>query len=175
MQIEVPFLVAAEGGTQDLVIDRGGKRERLSVKIPAGLKDGAVIRLAGQGEPGVNGGPPGDLLLTVRVAPHPYFRREGNDVLVDVPVTVTEAALGAKVEVPTLSEGPVLVTIPPGTSSGAKLRLRGKGIRDPKTGIRGDQYVVVKVVVPKQLTERAKSLLKELAEEVPMNPRQGLW
>ncbi len=174
-EIQVPFVVAAEGGSQDIVLDRGGKRERLSVKIPAGIKDNAVIRLAGQGEPGMNGGPPGDLLLKVHVAPHPYFRREGNDILIDVPITVDEAVLGGKVEVPTLSEGTVLVTIPPGTSCGAKLRLRGKGVRDPKTGVRGDQYVVVKIVVPKQLSEKAKSLMKEFAQEASLNPRQGLW
>ena len=175
MEIQVPFQVAAEGGTHDLVIRRNGRQERLSVKIPAGIADGGVIRLAGQGEPGVAGGPPGDLLVKVRVAPHPYFRREGNDLLVEVPVTVTEAALGAKVEVPTLSEGTVVVTVPPGTSSGTRLRLRGKGVRDPKTGVRGDQYVILKIVVPKNLSERAKSLLKELAEAAPMNPRKGLW
>lgn len=172
--IRVPFEVAANGGTVDVELQHGGQPERLSVKIPAGVDNGSVIRLAGQGEPGANGAPAGDLLLTVEVQPHPLFRREGGNLLIDVPVTPSEAALGAKVEVPTLSEGKVVVTIPPGTSSGMKLRLRGKGVADPQTKQPGDQYVVVKIVVPRQPGDRAKRLYQELADESP-SPRQGLW
>lgn len=174
-EVEIPFQLAVDGGKYELAVDRDGKRERLSVKIPAGVDNGSVVRLSGQGHPGAGGGPAGDLLVRIRVAPHPYFRREGSDLLVDVPVTMTEAALGAKVEAPTLSEGQVMVTIPPGTSSGAKLRLRGKGVVDLSTKQRGDQYVVVKIVVPKNLSERATQLLKELAEVAPESPRRGIW
>lgn len=175
LDIDIPFQIACEGGSHELALDRGGKRERLSIKIPAGVDTGSVIRLAGQGHPGSNGGPAGDLLVRVRVAPHPWFRREGNHLLLDVPVSISEAALGAKVEVPTLSEGKVVVTIPPGTSSGAKLRLRGKGVIDRSTKELGDQYVVVKIVVPQKLDERAKQLLKEFSEAAPQSPRMGLW
>jgi curved DNA-binding protein len=169
--IEIPFQVAVEGGSHDIHLDRAGKTERISIKIPPGIDTGNVIRLAGQGQPGIGGGPPGNLLITVRVAPHPVFRREGNNLLVDVPVSMYEATLGAKVEVPTLSEGPVLVTIPPGTSSGAKLRLRGKGVPDREAKQRGDQYVVIKVVVPQNLGPRARELLEQLQEAAPVNPR----
>jgi DnaJ-class molecular chaperone len=175
VEVEIPFQIAVEGGKYDLNLDRGGKPERLSVKVPAGVDTGSIVRLAGQGHPGANGGPAGDLMVRIRVAPHPWFRREGNNLLLDVPVTVTEAALGAKVDVPTLAEGNVVVTIPPGTSSGAKLRLRGKGVVDRSTKERGDQFVVVKIVVPKKPGERARELLAELAEVEPQNPRGGLW
>lgn len=174
-QVRVPFEVAAVGGNQDLQIDRGGRVERLSVKIPPGVDNGSVIRLTGQGEPSLNGGPPGDLLLEVEVLPHPYFRREGKNVFVDVPLTPTEAALGAKVEVPTLTEGKVLMTIPAGTSSGMKLRLRGKGVPDPQTKQNGDQFVIAKIVVPKELSSRAKELYTELEQAAPLSPRSGLW
>jgi DnaJ-class molecular chaperone len=171
--VTVPFNVAAEGGSHTLQIRRGEKTERLNVKIPAGVEDGSVIRLAGQGHPGASG--TGDLLLTVHVSPHPYFYREGSDVLVDVPITPAEAALGTKAEVPTVSEGHVTVTVPPGTSSGTRLRLRGKGVRNPKTKDRGDQYVVIKIVLPRETTDAAKKLYEELAGLETQNPRAGLW
>ncbi len=174
-EIESPFIVAAEGGTHDLHLDRAGKLERLSVKIPAGVGSGSVIRLSGQGQSGRGGSPAGDLLVTIKVAPHPYFRREGNDLFIDVPITVSEAALGAKVEVPTLSEGSNVVTVPAGTSSGAKLRLRGKGVLDHKTRGRGDMYVVVKLMLPPKLDARTRELFEQIAAAAPYNPRTGLW
>ena len=174
-QVEVPFQVAAEGGVHEIQIVRDGQSERLSVKIPAGVDTGSVIRLAGQGQPGFGGGPPGDVLVTINVATHPYFRREGAHLLLEVPITVTEAALGAKVEVPTLSEGNVVVTIPAGTSSGSKLRLRGKGVVDQKTKNRGDQFVVVKIVVPQDIDEQMRQLLQQLAESAAQSPREDLW
>jgi curved DNA-binding protein len=173
--VTVPFQVAAEGGSHGLQIRRGEQTERITVKIPAGVQDGGTIRLAGQGQPGPGGGPAGDLLLTVHVAPHPYFHREGSNLLVDVPITPSEAALGTKIEVPTLSEGHVNVKVPPGTSSGTRLRLRGKGVPIPKTQDRGDQFVVVKIVVPHETTDAAKKLYSELAEIEPQAPRSGLW
>lgn len=173
--IQVPFQTAATGGNYDLSLQRDGKAERLTVKIPAGIDEGQTIRLAGQGEPGSQGGPAGDLLVTIQVAPHPYFRREGHNVLVEVPVTLAEAALGAKIDVPTLTEGTVSMTLPPGTSSGAKLRLKGKGFESPKSHVRGDQLVIIKVTIPKHLDERSKELLKEFAQRNPESPRAGLW
>lgn len=173
--VTVPFTTAALGGSYDLHLTRDGRSETLTVKIPAGIADGGVIRLAGEGQPGVAGGPAGDLLVTVHVASHPYFRREGNNLFVEVPVTPTEAALGAKVDVPTLSEGNVVLTIPSGSSSGTKLRLRGKGVPDQRTKQPGDQIVTLKIVVPRELSERAKELYRELAEAAPQNPRARLW
>ena len=145
----------------------------MTVKIPPGVREGSVIRLAGQGEPGDGGA--GDLLVTIRVSPHAYFRREGNDIMLEVPVTVAEAALGTKVDVPTLSDGQVTLTIPGGTSSGTKIRMRGLGVADPKTKARGDQFVIVKIVVPKALDERAANLLRQFDEAVPLSPRANLW
>jgi DnaJ-class molecular chaperone len=174
-EIEIPFVIAAEGGTQDLQLQRDGKLEHLSVKIPPGVSTGSVIRLAGQGQAGRGGGPAGDLLVTIKVASHSYFRREGSDLLIDVPITVSEAALGTKVEIPTLAEGPVVVTIPAGTSSGAKLRLRGKGVPDQKTRTRGDLYVVIKLVLPPKLDAATRGLFEQIAAAAPYNPRASLW
>lgn len=174
-EITVPFTLAATGGSYDIGLQREGKVDNLAIKVPAGVQEGSVIRLAGQGEAGSGGGSAGDLLITIHVAPHPYFRREGNDLLLDVPLSISEATLGAKVDVPTLEEGLVALTIPPGASSGTKLRLRGKGIVDPKTKARGDQFVVVKISVPKNISDRAREVLQELDREAPVNPRSGLW
>lgn len=172
--LKVPFETAARGGSQDIRLDRGGKIETLGVKIPAGIADGGVMRLAGQGEPSFRGGPPGDLLLTIQIQAHAWFRREGNNLLLDVPLTPAEAALGTKVEVPTLTEGKVTMTVPPGTSGGMKMRLRGKGIVDPQTHQAGDQFVVVKIVVPKELSAEQKTLYESL-QQLDTSPRAGLW
>ena len=143
-EIRIPFELAATGGNYDVSLQRDGSIDRLGIKIPAGVRDGGVIRLAGQGEPGSGGGSAGDLLITVQVAPHPYFKRDGSDVIVELPVTIGEATLGSKIDVPTLEEGQVALTVPPGASSGTKLRLRGEGLcrsqdKVPRRSIRGDQ------------------------------------
>ena len=173
--ITIPFTMAVEGGDYSLNVQQGSKSERLTIKIPAGIDDGQTIRLAGQGGPGVGGGAPGDLLVTIQIAAHPWFRRDGSNLLVDVPLTPSEAALGAKIDVPTLTEGLVVLSVPPGTSSGARLRLRGKGVRHPKTGDRGDQFVVLKIVLPKELSEEARSLYQQLSELPTTDPRDGMW
>jgi DnaJ-class molecular chaperone len=167
--------VAVEGGTQELQLEKGGQVERLSVKIPAGVATGSVIRLAGQGQAGHGGGAAGDLLVTIKVAPHAFFRREGNDLLIDVPITVSEGALGTKIDIPTLSEGTVVITVPPGTSSGAKLRFRGKGVPDQKTRVRGDLYAVLKLVLPPSLDAATRGLFEQIAKAAPHNPRANLW
>jgi curved DNA-binding protein len=174
-EITIPFTLAATGGDYDVHLNRNGTPETLTVKVPAGIRDGGVVRLGGQGQPGSGGAPSGDLLIAIHLAPHPYFRRDGNDVLLDVPLTVSEAALGARVDVPTLTEGTVTLTIPAGTSSGAKLRLKGKGFPDPKTHDHGDQYAIMKIVVPKEPSARAKELFEELAQADTSRPRQNLW
>lgn len=173
--ITVAFSVAYSGGTYSLSVQKGGKPETLDVKLPAGIKDGATMRLAGQGHPGIHGGPNGDMLVTVKVSPHPYFKRDGDHVVLELPISLSEAALGAKIDIPTLAGGEVTLTIPPGTASGATLRLKEKGFPDPKTGARGDQRVKIKIVPPKSVSEEGRELLKQLDETDPLDPRAGLW
>ena len=172
--VRVPFETAVTGGSIDIHVDRGGKAETLGIKVPAGVSEGQVIRLAGQGEPGQREGLNGDLLLRIEIEPHAYFRREGTSLLVDLPISPSEAVLGTKVEVPTLSEGSVMLKIPAGTSTGVKLRLRGKGVIDPQTKQPGDQFVVVKIVLPKNLSDKAKELYQQLSEH-EASVRDGLW
>jgi molecular chaperone DnaJ len=147
--------------------------ETLRVKIPPGVHTGSKVRVRGAGGPSPAGGQPGDLYVVVQVEPHPYFERRGQDLFLDLPVSITEATLGAKVDVPTL-DGRTTVTIPPGSSSGRKLRLRGRGVPNPRDGVRGDQYVVLKVVVPAHLSERARQALESLRNEVAEDPRANV-
>lgn len=172
--VKVPFETAVTGGRVDVAVDRNGSTETLSVKLPVGVSEGQVIRLSGQGAPSARNGAAGDLYLTIEIEPHRYFRREGANLLLDVPITPSEAVLGSKIEVPTLSEGRVVVTIPPGTSSGVKLRLRGKGVVDSQTNQTGDQFVVIKIVVPKEIRDDDKALYQKLAEH-ESSPRTQLW
>lgn len=139
------------------------KTETLKVKIPAGADTGSRLKLKGKGAVGVKGGPSGDLYIEIKVAPHPVFKRDGDNIYVEVPVTIGEAVLGGKVKVPTL-DGTVTMTLPPGTDSGKRLKLKGKGFPDTRTGVRGDEVVVVKIVVPKKVTERMKEAVKEMEE-----------
>ncbi len=147
------------------------KTRKISVKIPAGIDDGQQLRVAGQGEPGINGGPPGDLYIIFRVRPHEFFERHGNDIYCEIPITFTQAALGDEIEVPTL-HGKVKLKIPAGTQTGTRFRLRGKGVPDVKGYGVGDQHVRVRVVTPTKLTERQKQLLREFAE-ISGNVPQG--
>ncbi len=150
------------------------KPETFDVRIPAGADTGSRVRVAGKGNAGMNGGPPGDLIIITEVEPHPVFERKGDNFYVKVPITVTEAALGAKVEVPTL-DGPSTIKIAPGTQSGQKLRLRGKGAPSLRGDVRGDQFVEVQVVVPHVADERTKEILRELARLNPEDPRRDLY
>ncbi len=151
------------------------KTEPLEVRIKAGTRDGQRIRIAGKGNAGSHGGPTGDLYVIIRTADHPVFHREGDDIQLTVPVTATEAALGAKVEVPTI-DGRAMLKIPPGTQSGQKLRLREKGVPSAtKDGARGDEIVEIKVTVPMPRDERSKEILRELAKLNPEDPRAELW
>ena len=139
------------------------KNRKVKVDIPAGIDDGQTISLRGLGSSGINGGPAGDLLVNVSVRPHPKFQREGTSILYELPITITQAALGASVEVPTI-DGNVKYTIPDGTQSGAVFRLRGKGVPYLRGNGRGDQYITVTVQTPTNLTEKQKNLLRELGE-----------
>jgi molecular chaperone DnaJ len=135
--------------------------ERIKVKIPAGAQDGSKIRVPGKGGE-AEGRRNGDLLLRLRMRPHPFFRRDGNDISIDVPIRVSEAIRGARIEVPTI-DGPVTVTVPPGSSSGRKLRLKGKGVPTPGGTERGDQYLVLQVVVPAKVPDELARLADRLA------------
>jgi molecular chaperone DnaJ len=148
-------------------------QETITVRIPPGVANGFRMRVAGKGNAGRTGGPSGDLYLIISVRPHEFFRREGNDVVCTVPITVTEAALGTKIEVPSV-DGKTLLRIPPGTQSGQKFRLRGKGAPSLRGEIQGNQIVEVRVVVPKVADERSKEILRELARLNPENPRASI-
>ncbi|HYL46730.1 MAG TPA: molecular chaperone DnaJ [Candidatus Limnocylindrales bacterium] len=151
------------------------RAETLDVRIPPGAKTGSRVRVASRGNAGMHGGPPGDLYIILNVKPHPFFERRGDDLYTVVPVTVAEASLGAKVEVPTI-DGRAQVRIPPGTNSGKKLRLREKGA--PSAGNakkRGDQIVEVQVVVPKPEDERVRNLLRELEKVDQEDPRREIF
>jgi molecular chaperone DnaJ len=151
------------------------RTEPLEVRIKAGTRDGQRIRVPGKGNAGLRGGTVGDLYVIIRTGDHPIFRREGDDIQLTVPVTATEAALGAKVEVPTI-DGRTMLKIPPGTQSGQKLRLREKGVPSAtKDGARGDEIVEIKVSVPMPRDERSKEILRELAKLNPEDPRAELW
>jgi len=175
-ELEVPFGTAVLGGQAQISLRRnGGKVETLNVKIPAGIEDGKKIRLRGQGE-GVQGGTPGDILITIHVAPHPWFTRRGNDLEVRVPVTLSEAALGAKVDVPT-PKGTISLRVPAGSSSGKKLRIKGHGVAG-RDGAAGDLYAEIQIVLPTTLDEECLELIKKLdehaASEHPQDPRKDL-
>jgi molecular chaperone DnaJ len=150
------------------------RTETIDVRIPAGVATGGRVRVPGKGNAGTMGAPAGDLYLLVEVRPHAFFERRGNDLYTKVPVTVSEATLGAKVEVPTI-DGRSLVRIPPATNSGSTLRLREKGVPSARNGARGDQYVEIQVVVPKPTDERVRNIMKELETVAPDDPRKDLF
>jgi molecular chaperone DnaJ len=151
------------------------RADTIEVRIPAGVQTGSRVRVPGKGNAGTGGEPTGDLYIITDVQPHPYFDRRGDDIYTTVPITVSEASLGAKIEVPTI-DGRSLLRIPPGTNSGQKLRLREKGVPSVRTpGRRGDQYVELQVVVPKPVDERVRELLKELQKAAPEDPRKDLF
>ncbi|MCI0333994.1 MAG: DnaJ domain-containing protein [Planctomycetes bacterium] len=167
-ELTVPFATAVLGGQAALTVQRrDGDIETIKVKIPAGIDDGKKIRLRGQGEPGTGNGPAGDILLTIHVSPHPHFRRTGNRLDVRVPVTLAEAALGAKIDVPT-PQGTIALTVPPNTSSGKKLRIKGHGIR---TEPPGDLFAEIQIVLPDKLSAEDRQTLADISARYPHNPR----
>jgi curved DNA-binding protein len=166
--LEVTLEEAARGGKRKISLADG---RDFDVQIPPGVRDGQKIRLAGQGGEGASGGPAGDLYLRVRIKGDPRFRREGDDLVVELPVAPWEAALGATVPVPTLN-GSAKVKVPPGTSSNSRLRLRGEGMPGPG-GRKGDLYASVRIVVPKVLEKHERELFEELAAVSRFDPRQG--
>lgn len=165
----IPGTECATCGGQGTVL----RNELIRVRIPAGVNTGSKVRIAGKGNGGIRGGPPGDLFITIDVSPHPLFRREGSNIYVKVPITVPEATLGAKIEVPTLY-GKTKIKIPPGTKSGQKFRIRGKGAPVPGKSARGDQFVEVTIVPPPFNDERIREMMRELEQISPQNPREKL-
>ena len=154
---------------------RVARVDTLDVRIPPGAQTGSRVRVAGRGNAGLHGGAPGDLYIITKVEPHPFFDRRGDDLYTVVPVTVSEASLGAKVEVPTI-DGRSQVRIPPGTDSGKKLRLREKGAPSARhPGKRGDQIIEVQVIVPRPEDEKVRKLMRELSEADPKDPRHEIF
>jgi curved DNA-binding protein len=156
-ELRVPFETAILGGKISLSING----RAIDVTIPAGVEEGKSLRLQGQGPGGA------DLMLKIQIQPHPYFRREGNNLLITVPITIAEAVLGAKIDVPTLDGAKLTVKVPAGTSSGNRLRLRGKGVKG------GDQFVELKVVIPPSLDDESRKLIEQFAQRNQHNPRTG--
>ncbi len=150
------------------------RAETIDVRIPAGVANGGRVRVPGKGNSGTMGAPSGDLYLRVVVRRHEFFERRGNDLYTKIPVTVSEATLGAKIEVPTI-DGRSIVRIPPGTNSGNTLRLKEKGVPSARNGTRGDQYVEIQVLVPLPTDERVRNLMKELERVAPADPRKDLF
>jgi len=163
--LTVEFLDAVNGARQRLELAPG---KSLDVTIPAGVQEGQVLRLAGQGGAGIGGGPNGDALIEIRIAPHPHFRREGDDIHLDLPVTLAEAELGGRVNVPTVT-GAVAMTIPAHSNTGTVLRLRGKGVAG-----RGDEFVTLEVVLPEGGDAELDAFLKTWSAAHPYDPRRGL-
>jgi DnaJ-class molecular chaperone len=169
--VEISFAEAMHGTTSEVRLVRGnGTVEWLRVKIPAGVDTNSKVRLAGKGEAASHGGVTGDLYIVTRVQPHAYFVRQGHDIVCEVPITLAEAMLGARVDIPTI-DGKTTMTLPAGTQNGRKFRLRGKGAPHLKGEGRGDQYVTVKVVLPATLDEYSRQLVEEFDKRNPLQPR----
>ncbi|MCF8531836.1 MAG: J domain-containing protein [Reyranella sp.] len=168
--LRVPFLIAARGGKQRVGLPDG---RTLDIDVPEGAVDGQTLRLKGQGMPGGNGAPPGDAYVEIRVEPHAFFEARDNDIHVELPVTVTEAALGGKVRVPTVG-GPVMLNVPAGSNTGTSLRLRGRGLLDRRSGQRGDQYVKLKVTLPDQPDDKLKEFLEKWEAGRAYDPRKDM-
>nr|WP_321509095.1 J domain-containing protein [uncultured Celeribacter sp.] len=168
--LEVPFLDAARGAETRITLPDG---QSLAVKIPQGTEDGQTLRLRGKGAPGIGGGAAGDALITVLVRPHPVFRREGDDILLTLPITIDEAVLGGKVTAPTI-DGPVGLTIPSGASSGQVLRLRARGVARAGRKTKGDQRVELKIVAPPDVDESLRDFLVEWRKTHAFDPRADM-
>lgn len=174
--LTIDFFSAIRGGTKNITISSrspNGKvsKEKITVKIPAGVNTGSKIRVQGKGEQ-LNGAR-GNLLLNVKVDPHPVFRREKDDIYLDLPITIYEAMNGANVDVPTI-DGSAKLVIPPGVQSGTKLRLKDKGVNNIKTKKKGNQYVVLQITMPENPEENVKKLIEEIGSNFPYNPRKKL-
>lgn len=168
-RMPVDFLDAVNGATRRITLPDG---QTLDVTIPAGARDGQMLRLAGKGGPGIGGGPQGNAFIELNIAPHPFFTRKGDDIHLELPVSLSEAVLGAKVSVPTPT-GPVMMTVPKGSNTGSVLRLRGKGV--PRAGrARGDEYITLKVVLPEKPDPELEAFVAGWNAGKTQNPRRGM-
>jgi DnaJ-class molecular chaperone len=168
--LEIDFLDAVKGAVKRITLPGGGV---LDVRIPEGTRDGQTIRLRGKGHPGLGGGPAGDALVAIAVRPHPVFHREGDDIVIELPVTLDEAVLGAKVEAPTI-DGRVNVTIPKGASSGQTLRLKGKGVKRWGKAGRGDQLIRLRIVSPPAIDPELERFMADWRRRHSYDPRKGM-
>ena len=166
--LHVTFVTAAKGGVEPVKLDHG---DTVQLRIPPGIEDGGTLRLRGKGGPGRDSGEAGDLLVTVRIGGHPLYRRDGIDLLVDMPITIAEAALGVSIEA-SLLQGSVKVRIPPGTSSGTRLRVRGQGLKVSDEQV-GDFYAVVHIVAPGEIDDEARTAIEALAQSLD-DPRSAI-
>lgn len=164
--LEVDFVEAVTGAKKRVTLPDGGT---LDIAVPQGVRDGQTLRLRGKGTPGVRGAEPGDALVEIRVRPHPYFKRVDDDIVHDLPITIDEAVLGGKIEVPTIS-GRVQLTLPKGTSSGQVFRLKGKGVQNTTTGRTGDQLVSVRIVLPEKVDDELSYFLSEWRQKNAYDP-----
>lgn len=173
--LALDFLHAVKGAEVKVTVTRGrGATEAITVKIPPGVHDGSKVRVAGKGNAGGGKAPAGDLIINISVKPHPYFRREGNDIYIAAPITFKEALLGGEIRVPTI-DGHATIKIPPGTDSGQRLLIRSRGVEAGRGHARGNQYVTVNIAAPKNLDDRSKELIERFSEINPYEPRKGLW
>jgi DnaJ-class molecular chaperone len=168
--LAVPFLIAARGGRQRVGLPDG---RSLDIDIPEGANDRQSIRLKGQGLPDPDGGPPGDAYVELHIEPHAFFERRDSNIHMELPVTLTEAVLGGKVRVPTIS-GAVMLSVPPGSNTGTTLRLKGRGVLDRKSGIRGDQYVKLRLVLPDKPDDKLKAFLAGWEDGKAHDPRRDM-
>jgi DnaJ-class molecular chaperone len=168
--LDIDFMEAVNGAKKRILLPEG---ETLDMNVPAGVTQGQVLRLKGKGGPGVGRAPAGDALIELRIKPHPFFERDGDDIVLELPVTLDEAVLGAKVEAPTIS-GRVAISVPKGASSGQTLRLRGKGVRNAQTGATGDQLVKIKIVMPGRVDPELERFVKAWREQHAYDPRAKL-
>jgi DnaJ-class molecular chaperone len=168
--LPIDFLEAAKGAKKRVTMGDG---RTIDLTIPPGVNDRQTLRLRGQGMPGFEGGPPGDAYVELHVQPHPYFERKDHNIHMDLPVSLSEAVLGGRVEVPTI-DGPVAMTVPKGANTGTTLRLRGRGVVDQKSGQRGDQYVRLQVTLPKTPDSDLEQAVRQWARDHPYDPRADL-
>ena len=166
--LEIDFLDAVNGAKKRITLPDGSA---LNVKVPQGIGAGQTIRLKGKGQPGFNGGPSGDALIEISIRAHPFFTRDGNDIVLELPISINEAVLGSKIDVPTVS-GRVRVAIPKGASSGQSLRLKGRGIK--RSGKKGDQLCVLKIVLPGKIDAELEKFMLQWQKNHPYNPREKM-
>lgn len=171
-ELDITLQMAVAGGTREFYLQSGSSNEKISVNIPAGVETGSKIRLRDRGQPSPNGGPPGDLILLIKVSDHPYFQRVGQNLELNLPISIGEAILGGKVDVPTPA-GVVAMTIPPGSNSGRRLRLKGQGV-GTKDGTPGDLIVVLNIHVPPTIDEESQALIEQFSQHNPLHLRDDL-